>query len=238
MQTNTRHFRANTGYKIGFGIFIILLSVFCFICDLGAFGKVGAAVSQVTIGFFGLADYGYCIVGVVLGLALIFNFRLRIRLSKLALFVGLFALAILALQIWTSNGYVIDKNYSQYLALCYSNTNTAGGMLYGLAAYPLMKALTTVWALSLVCVVFFIVAFLGFFPYIKKNVVYVVKERKLEEKAQRKERRKRFQRKSSKENKAEPGNEIYIAEKDEDWMKDDYFCYKLWIWKMIYFLLH
>ena len=222
MHTNTRQFRANTGYKIGFGIFIILLSVFCFICDLGAFGKVGAAVSQVTIGFFGLADYGYCIVGVVLGLALIFNFRLRIRLSKLALFVGLFALALLALQIWTSNGYVLDKNYSQYLALCYQNTNTAGGMLYGVAAYPLMKAMTTVWALAVVCVAFFIVAFLGFFPYIKKNVIYVVKERNVEDKKARKERRRnRFARKSKKEYAPETGNDIYIAEKDEEWVRDD-----------------
>ena len=209
MATNTRHYRANTGYKIGLGIFTILLSVFCFICDLGAFGKVGAAVSQVTIGFFGLADYGYCIVGVVVGFALIFNFRLRIRLSKLAFFVCLFALAILALQIWTSNGYIIDKSYSQYLALCYSGTNTAGGMLYGLAAYPIMKAMTTVWALAVVCVVFFVVAFMGFFPYIKKNVVYVVKERKLEEKDARKERRKeRASRRKGKEYQPETGNQI------------------------------
>ena len=223
MQTNTRHFRANTGYKIGFGIFFILLSVFCFICNLGAFGKVGAAVSQVTIGFFGLANYGYCIVGVVLGFALIFNFRLRIRLPKLAFFVGLFALAVLALQIWTSNSYIIDKNYSQYLALCYTGTNTAGGMLYGITAYPLMKVLTTVWALAIVCVVFFVVAFIGFFPYIKKNVVYVVKERNVEEKQARKERRKssRFARKSKKEYQPEEGNGIYIAEKDEDWVKED-----------------
>ena len=222
MATNTRHYRANTGYKIGLGIFTILLSVFCFICDLGAFGKVGAAVSQVTIGFFGLADYGYCIVGVVVGFALIFNFRLRIRLSKLAFFVCLFALAILALQIWTSNGYIIDKSYSQYLALCYSGTNTAGGMLYGLAAYPIMKAMTTVWALAVVCVVFFVVAFMGFFPYIKKNVVYVVKERKLEEKDARKERRKeRASRRKGKEYQPETGNQIYIAEQDEEWVSED-----------------
>ena len=223
MATNTRHYRANSGYKIGLGIFTILLSVFCFICDLGAFGKVGQAVSQVTIGFFGLADYGYCIVGVVVGFALIFNFRLRIRLSKLAFFVCLFALALLALQIWTSNAYVIDTNYSQYLALCYQGTNTAGGMLYGLAAYPLMKAMTTVWSLALVCVVFFIVAFLGFFPYIKKNVVYVVKERKIEEKSARKEKRRSglFARKSQKEYQPETGSEIYIAEQDEDWVKED-----------------
>ena len=222
MQTNTRHFRANSGYKIGIGIFIILLSVFCFICDLGAFGKVGAAVSQVTIGFFGLADYGYCIVGVVLGFALIFNFRLRIRLSKLALFVSLFALALLALQIWTSNNYVIDKNYSQYLALCYQNTNTAGGMLYGVTAYPLMRALTNVWALAVVCVVFFIVAFMGFYPYIKKNVVYVVKERNVEDKEARKSKfRNLFSRKSKPQYESEPTGGVYIAEKDEDWVKDN-----------------
>ena len=218
MQTNTRHFRANSGYKIGLGIFTILLSVFSFICDLGAFGKVGAAVSQVTIGFFGLADYGYCIVGVVVGFALIFNFRLRIRLSKLAFFVSLFALALLALQIWTSNAYVIDTNYSQYLALCYQHTNTAGGMLYGITAFPLMRAMTTVWALAVVCCVFFVVAFIGFFPYIKKNVIYVVKERNVEDKEAKKNRRSIFSRKSTKQYQSEEGNGIYIAENDQDWM--------------------
>ena len=222
MQTNTRHFRANSGYKIGIGISLILLSVFCFICNLGAFGKVGSAVSQVTIGFFGLANYGYCIVGVVLGFALIFNFRLRIRLSKLALFVSLFALALLALQIWTSNDYVLDKEYSQYLLLCYKNTNTAGGMLYGLTAYPLMRAITTVWALAVVCVAFFMVAFMGFYPYIKKNVVYVVKERNVEDKEARKSKFKNlFSRKPKKQYQSEANEGVYIAEKDEDWVKDN-----------------
>ena len=222
MQTNTRHFRANSGYKIGIGIFVILLSVFCFICNLGAFGKVGSAVSQVTIGFFGLANYGYCIVGVVLGFALIFNFRLRIRLSKLALFVSLFALALLALQIWTSNDYVLDKEYGQYLLLCYKNTNTAGGMLYGLTAYPLMRTITTVWALAVVCVAFFMIAFMGFYPYIKKNVVYVVKERNVEDKEARKSKFKNlFSRKPKKQYQSEANEGVYIAEKDEDWVKDD-----------------
>ena len=222
MQTNTRHLRANTGYKIGLGIFIILLSVFCFICDLGAFGEVGRAVSNITIGFFGLADYGYCIVGVIVGFALIFNFRLRIRLSKLAFFAVLFALALLALQIWTSSSHIIGNSYEQYLLSCYHNTNTAGGMLYGVTAYPLMKAVTTVWALAITCTVFFIVAFVGFFPYIKKNVIYVVKDRRVEEEKPAKQRRSIFARKEKPQKQYQPetGNQVYLQEQDEDWVQD------------------
>ena len=220
MQSNTRHVRANTGYKIGLGILIVLASVFCFICDLGAFGSVGAAVSRFTIGFFGLADYAYCIVGVIVGFAIMFNFRLRMRLSKVAFFAVLFALAVLALQVWTSSPYVIDKNYSQYLALCYNNTNTAGGMLYGLTAFPMMKAITTVGALVVTCVAFFVVAFFGFYPVIKKNVVYVAKERKVKAERPVKERKSRKERKLEKEASA-PTEELYLAENDEDWLSDN-----------------
>ncbi len=220
MHSNTRHVRANTGYKIGLGILIILISVFCFICDLGAFGGVGDKVSHFTIGFFGLADYAYCIVGVIIGFAIMFNFRFRMRLGKVALFVTLFALALLALQIWTSNSYLINTNYSQYLALCYNGTNTAGGMLYGLTAFPLMKAITTVGALVVVCVAFFVVAFLGFFPYVKKNVVYVAKERKVKaEKPAKEPRIRKAFGKAKKENLPEQ-NKLYLAEQDGDWLED------------------
>ena len=217
MHSNTRHVRANSGFKIGLGALIILASVFCFICDLGAFGGVGQKVSSFTIGFFGLADYAYCIVGVIIGFAIIFNFRLRIRLSKMALLVALFALAILALQIWTSSPYVIDKTYGEYLALCYNNTNTAGGMLYGLTAFPMMKAITTVGALVVSCVAFFLVSLFGFYPLIKKNVVYVAKERKVKEPKVKKSRVKKTSKYNSE---AEAKEELYFAENDEDWVKE------------------
>ncbi len=220
MQSNTRHVRANTGYKIGLGVLTILVSLFCFICDLGAFGTVGEKVAGFTIGFFGLADFAYCIVGVIVGFAIIFNFRFRMRLSKVALFVTLFALGILALQIWTSSPYVIDKNYGQYLGLCYSGTNTAGGMLYGLTAYPLMKAITTVGALVVSCVAFFMVAFLGFFPYIKKNVTYVAKERKVKAEKPEKQPREHKLFAFGKKEKKEEENKLYLAEQDKDWLDE------------------
>ena len=218
MHSNTRHVRANSGFKIGLGALIILASIFCFICDLGAFGGVGQKVSSFTIGFFGLADYAYCIVGVIIGVAIIFNFRLRIRLSKMAFFVVLFALALLALQVWTSSPYVIDKTYGQYLALCYNNTNTAGGMLYGLLAFPMMKAITTVGALVVSCVAFFVVSLLGFYPVIKKNVIYVAKERRVKEPKAQKPRREKKANKYNSEADAKEG--LYFAENDEDWVKE------------------
>lgn len=54
---DTRQMRANTGNRIAFGVLILLVSLFVFICTCGAFGGVGEMVSSVFVGFFGLADY-------------------------------------------------------------------------------------------------------------------------------------------------------------------------------------
>lgn len=68
---NTRHIRANTGNRIALGVLILLVSLFVFICDCGAFGGVGDMVSSVFVGFFGLADFAYSLVGAAVGIAVI-----------------------------------------------------------------------------------------------------------------------------------------------------------------------
>ncbi len=172
MQPNTRQFRANTGNRIALGVLIVLVSLFSFLADVHALGGVGRMVYSFTVGFFGLADYAYSIAGIVIGLAVIFNLRVRLPLRKIATYSGLFVLAVLALHIYTSSVHIVNASYGEYLLLCYNNTNTAGGMLFGIASYPIMKAITTVGALILVVAVFFILAFFAIFPYLKKNTVF------------------------------------------------------------------
>lgn len=50
---DTRQMRANTGNRIAFGVLILLVSLFVFICTCGAFGGVGEMVSSVFVGFSG-----------------------------------------------------------------------------------------------------------------------------------------------------------------------------------------
>lgn len=172
MQSNTRQVRANTGNRIALGVLIILVSLLSFLSDVRALGGVGRMVASFTVGFFGLADYAYSVVGIIIGVAVIFNLRVRLPIRKILLYVGLFAIGVYALQIYTSSAHIVGAGYGKYLVACYQNTNTAGGMLFGIPAYPLMKALTPVGALIVACAAFFVLAFFAFFPTIKKNVVY------------------------------------------------------------------
>ncbi len=194
MRNNTRYVRANSSKRIALGVLIIIISLFCFLCDVGALGSVGRAVYSFLVGFFGLADYAYSIVGVIIGIAIVFNLRVRMRPAKIAMFSGLFVLGVLALHVYTSSAHLVGATYKGYLLACYNATNTAGGMLYGLLAYLMMKSITTVGALVVIVVAFFTLAFFAFYPFVKKNVVYEVvdnseKERRREEKRRNKEAR-------------------------------------------------
>lgn len=125
-------------------------------------------------GFFGLAAYAYSLMGLIIGIAVTFNVRPKMRLSKALTYFGLLILGIFALQIYTSSTHIVGANYAEYLLACYNNTNTAGGMLLGVPAYPLMKVITSVGALIAACVAFFILAFFAIYPSIKRNVTYTV----------------------------------------------------------------
>lgn len=172
MRPNTRHTRANTGYRIALGTLISIVSLLCFLSNIGALGGVGRAIASFTIGFFGLASYAYAVMGIIIGGAVIFNFRVKMPIGKILLYFGLLAIGILALHVFSSSAHLVGANYGDYLLSCYNNTNTAGGMLFGIVSFPLMRAITTVGALVVIIAAFFALAFVAFFPFIKKNVVY------------------------------------------------------------------
>ncbi len=141
------------------------------------------------IGFFGLADYAYALVGIIVGFAVIFNFRPSMPIKRFAVMLGIFLLGVLALHVYTSSAHIVGADYGGYLVACYNNTNTAGGMLFGILAFPLMKAITPVGALALVCAIAFALMFFAFFPYIKKNVTYTSEPRKVRGKSAKAPRR-------------------------------------------------
>ncbi|MCI8733197.1 MAG: hypothetical protein HFE29_02535 [Clostridia bacterium] len=175
---NTRQAKAHTGSRIAAGIVLIAFSVFCFLCAVGAFGGVGRTVSGFLVGFFGLAVYGYTLAGVILGVALTFGIRVRMRLTRALFYFGLLIFGILALHVYSSSAHIVDSGYGEYLLNCYRNTNTAGGMLYGIAAFPLMKVITSVGALIIACAAFLVLAFLGLLPSIRRNVTYSAASKK------------------------------------------------------------
>ena len=171
---DTRQMRANTGNRIALGVLILLVALFIFICTCGAFGGVGDMVSSVFVGFFGLADFAYSLVAIVAGIAVIFNFRVKARPAKIAKLALMFLCGVWALHVYSSSAhFAANGNYGDYLVACYEGGNTAGGMFFGIISYPLMKVITTVGALVVVCAVFFVIAFFALLPTVKRDVTYV-----------------------------------------------------------------
>ncbi|MCQ2409461.1 MAG: hypothetical protein MJ068_02820 [Clostridia bacterium] len=166
---NTRQASSGKGNRIAFGILIILVSLFCFLCNVHCFGGVGRMVYGFLVGFFGLACYGYNIVGILLGIAVVINKKFKIHPGKAVFISVMYILAVLALQIYSSSSHIIDANYGEYLLNCYHFTNTAGGMLFGIVAFPLMKLITTAGSLILICGIFFLLLLLQIIPVIKSS---------------------------------------------------------------------
>ena len=94
----------------------------------------------------------------------------------------MFVLGIWALNIYSSSGHMAGNGYGEYLLASYHGANTAGGMLYGIISYPLMRVITTVGALVVVCAAFFVMAFIALMPTIKKDVTYVAVDPSVREK--------------------------------------------------------
>ena len=186
---NTRQAKQNKGNRIALGILIVVVSLFCFLCDVRAFAGVGKMVYGFLVGFFGLASYAYSIMGIIIGVCVIFGIRPKMRLSRALIYFGMLLLAIFALHIYTSSAHILGAKYGEYLMNCYDNTNTAGGMLFGVVAFPLMKVVTTVGALVIAVAAFFALGFLAILPSLKRNTVYTVAS-----KEERQGRTKRFQR--------------------------------------------
>lgn len=185
---DTRQAKANSGNRIAVGILVTGVSLFCFLSLVGALGGVGEMVYGFLAGFFGLASYAYSLMGLIFGVAITFNVRPKIRFSRALTYFGLLLLGIFALHIYTSSSHIVGQDYAGYLLECYGNTNTAGGMLLAIPAFPLMRVVTSVGALVIACVAFFVLASFAIYPAIKRNVTYTVASKSDREKSQRTQR--------------------------------------------------
>lgn len=166
-------------------------------------------------GFFGLASYAYSIAGIIIGIAVTFGIRVKMRPIKAVAYFGLLILGIFALHIYTSSAHIIGADYGEYLLNCYDNTNTAGGMLLGIVSYPLMKVITSVGALVVACVAFFVLAFFAIYPSIKRNFTYTVaskeeRDRQMQSNSAPKRRRHLFERKTKTRQRTNEGNQIGV----------------------------
>ncbi len=171
---NTRQAKSSSLNQKLFGILLVAVSLFFFLSVIGALGGVGRMVADFAVGFFGLAVYAYSVVGVLVGVALILSFKFSPTVRRLVIGLGILFCLIYGLQAFSSTSHFQGANYTDYLLACYDNTNTAGGMLYGISVYPIMKLITPVGALSLAGALMCALILVALVPLVKKNVVYNV----------------------------------------------------------------
>ncbi|MBO4695221.1 MAG: hypothetical protein J5656_04795 [Clostridia bacterium] len=170
---DTRKVRANTIQRVIFGILFIVVALLMALSCFGAFSKVGSSLKQFWTGTFGLAAYGYAFALLILGVTLVFNIRRKRSIKNLLKHISLFVVAIWALHIYTSSPEMVGNGYGGYLRDTYYAGSTAGGVLFGIPSWPLMKVITPVGALIVVCIGFFTMLFFAYiFPYLRHNVTY------------------------------------------------------------------
>ena len=170
---NTRKVRANTIQRVIFGILIIIFALLMALSSFGAFSNVGFEIKRFWIGSFGLAGYGYSLALLIIGVTLVFNIRRKRSAKNLIKHISLFSVAIWALHIYTSSPQMIGNGYGTYLREVYYSGATAGGLIFGIPSWPLMKVITPVGALIVVAIGFFVLLFFAYvFPYLRHNVTY------------------------------------------------------------------
>lgn len=116
---------------LGIGVVFMLILV-------GAFGRVGKIITNFFVGVFGYAVYAYFLVLIILGVLSFLKIKKpKLNWVRLASLIMFFAMIIALLHSVSSSQFAED-GYGKYLARCYNEHNTAGGVLAGVFLYPLM----------------------------------------------------------------------------------------------------
>ncbi len=101
-------------------------------------------LNSLLLGVFGLFGYALLIFGIVIGIMLIKNIKLRAEGSEI-IFISLWLLVFLTILHTASTASIIgDYTFAEYLSYCYNQKFTAGGIILGLIAFPVNYLLTHV----------------------------------------------------------------------------------------------
>lgn len=123
-----------------------IMGLLCLVTGEAVFFTVGSAVQKFLLGIFGFAAFPILLFFLFLGVRLVIGFKTR---GGLKLFIGMFFVYLLLVglivQTATTSGK-ISGDFGEYISYCYfdetsSFGHTAGGMLFGLLAYPLCALL-------------------------------------------------------------------------------------------------
>lgn len=151
-----------TNSAVVFLYLILSLLIFCSLIKL--LGGVGEVLNRIFFGVFGLSAYALSLFFIIACVRKILNKRIVIDKSKAIRFIPLLLIGILAIHIITTKDYIVS-GYGNYLSQCYTNGSmNAGGFVFGAMSYLLTGWAGANFALSIVVVAFFSVAFISIYP--------------------------------------------------------------------------
>ena len=170
---DTRKTHSNSPIRIFTGIFLIIIALLTALSCFGAFAKVGSTIKLFWIGTFGLFGYGLSCALIIFGACLLFNIRRKRSRRNIFKHICLFLIAIWALHIYTSSPQFVGNGYGAYLKEVYYCGSTAGGVIFGVPSWLMMKAITPVGSLVVVAIFFMLMIFFAYiFPYLRHNISY------------------------------------------------------------------
>lgn len=116
---------------LGIGVVFMLIL-------LGVFGRSGKAVADFLVGALGYAVYAYFLALIILGVTRLFNMKMQNMPWGRVLAVLMFVAMVVSLLHCVSSSQYIEGGYVNYLKTCYTQHNTAGGVVAAVFLYPLL----------------------------------------------------------------------------------------------------
>ncbi len=175
--------RQNLWFGIAMGGLLVIIGLLSLLCVCGLFSGVGQLVSSFLLGAFGYFSYAISVCLIILGFAVSFGIKVKMSWFTVLKFVLVFSVGLLAVHIYTSSAHIFGRNYGEYLKSCYASQNTAGGAMFGVLSYPIMKLMTNAGALAFTSLFCLLLSFLCFLPSLKKEISMESKSRDLKKKS-------------------------------------------------------
>lgn len=159
----------------GFVIFNLLLSLVVFFSLINTLGKFGDAVKNIVYGIFGLSAFGLVLFSIIYSIRKLINSRIYMDKSRAVRYIPLFFIGILCLHTISTKKYIYPS-FKEYVLACYTNGNAnAGGIIGGVLLYYPSK-LGSNFALAILLVAFFSVAFISLYPLFLNTSNYKTKK--------------------------------------------------------------
>lgn len=155
-----------TDYQKIAGCIVVAVSIFCLFCLITHFVPF---IKNFLLGIAGLFCYPFFITSMAVGFALV-GHKKYVMPKKYAIFLSLsiiFVLSILQLILVKNDGL----SFGEYLATCYSQKTTAGGILLGVVTAPVLYLLNRLGAyiIFVALAIIFIALTVDYIHYLSKN---------------------------------------------------------------------